>query len=217
VLIVAKISKGSAGGYADYLEGKSGASEMGDYYLKDGERVEAPGRWAGGAHLFGLDATVQVTGEQLRTLMDVRRPDTSDELRRVGARGEAVAALDATFSAPKSVSAVWALASPELRQQIEAAHEIAIDRVCRGGPSSRLRQMRTTSTPFHHGTFTKHRHLRRHCDGASRGVARRWMRSPARDLLTAVRVAEGAASPASKAWASLMRASLPMGRRGGEN
>ncbi|MHB8695019.1 MAG: MobF family relaxase [Solirubrobacteraceae bacterium] len=128
MLIVAKISKGSAGGYAEYLEGKARASALGDYYLKDGERVEAPGRWAGGAHLFGIDPNQRVSGEQLRTLMDVRRPDTGDELRRVGASGEAIAALDATFSAPKSVSAVWALASPELRQRIEAAHEIAIDR-----------------------------------------------------------------------------------------
>jgi conjugative relaxase-like TrwC/TraI family protein len=69
-----------------------------------------------------------VSGEQLRTLMDARRPDTGSELRRVGGSGEAVAALDATFSAPKSVSAVWALGSPELRGRIEAAHEIAIDR-----------------------------------------------------------------------------------------
>jgi conjugative relaxase-like TrwC/TraI family protein len=128
VLIVAKITKGTAGAYAEYLEGKARSSELGDYYLKDGERVEAPGRWAGGAHLFGMDTNVTVTGEQLRTLMDVRRPDTGGELRRVGASGEAVAALDATFSAPKSVSAVWALGSPELRQRIEAAHEIAIDR-----------------------------------------------------------------------------------------
>ncbi len=128
VLIVAKISRGTACGYAEYLEGKARASELGDYYLKDGERVEAPGRWAGGAQLFGLDPDVPVTGEQLRTLMDVRRPDTGGELRRVGASGEAVAALDATFSAPKSVSAVWALGSPELRERIEAAHETAIGR-----------------------------------------------------------------------------------------
>jgi conjugative relaxase-like TrwC/TraI family protein len=128
VLIVAKITKRTAGGYAEYLEGKARASELGDYYLKDGERVEAPGRWVGGAHLFGLDPAVPVTGEQLRTLMDVRRPDTGGELRRVGGSGEAVAALDATFSAPKSVSAVWALGSPELRGRIEAAHEIAIGR-----------------------------------------------------------------------------------------
>jgi conjugative relaxase-like TrwC/TraI family protein len=128
VLIVAKITRGAAGGYAEYLEGKARSSELGDYYLKDGERVEAPGRWAGGANLFALDPEVPVTGEQLRTLMDVRRPDTGGELRRVGASGEAVAALDATFSAPKSVSAVWALGSPGLREQIEAAHELAIGR-----------------------------------------------------------------------------------------
>ena len=60
--------------------------------------------------------------------MDVRRPDTGAELRRVGGSGEAVAAIDATFSAPKSVSTVWALARPELRAQIEQAHETAIDR-----------------------------------------------------------------------------------------
>ncbi len=128
MLIVAKITQRAAGGYAEYLKGKARASELGDYYLKDGERVEAPGRWAGGAHLFGLDPNVPVTSEQLRTLMDVGRPDTGGELRRVGASGEAVAALDATFSAPKSVSAVWALGSPELRGRIEAAHEIAIGR-----------------------------------------------------------------------------------------
>ncbi len=60
--------------------------------------------------------------------MAVRRPDTGGELRRAGGSGEAVAAIDATFSAPKSVSAVWALASPELRERIEQAHERAIDR-----------------------------------------------------------------------------------------
>ena len=50
------------------------------------------------------------------------------ELRRVGGSGEAVAAIDATFSAPKSVSSVWALAGPDLRAEIEHAHETAIDR-----------------------------------------------------------------------------------------
>ena len=115
VLIVAKITRGQAAGYAEYLEGRTPGPELGDYYLKDGERVEAPGRWASGAEHFGLDPTVAVTGEQLRTLMDVRRPDTGGELRRVGGSGEAVAAIDATFSAPKSVSAVWALGYAELR------------------------------------------------------------------------------------------------------
>ena len=128
VLIVAKITQGAAGGYADYLDAKAQPTQLGDYYLRDGERIEAPGRWAGGADQFGLDPTERVTGEQLRTLMAVRRPDTGAELRRVGGSGEAVAAIDATFSAPKSVSTVWALARPALRAEIERAHEIAIDR-----------------------------------------------------------------------------------------
>ncbi|MGN6872043.1 MAG: MobF family relaxase [Solirubrobacteraceae bacterium] len=89
---------------------------------------EAPGRWTAGAERFGLDRARPVTGEQLRVLMDVRRPGTGEPLRRVGATGEAVAALDATFSAPKSVTAVWAIADPQLRERIETAHETAIDR-----------------------------------------------------------------------------------------
>jgi conjugative relaxase-like TrwC/TraI family protein len=128
VLSVAKVTSSAAGGYAEYLEGKTHASNLGDYYLKDGERTEAPGRWAGGADHFAIDPHRPVTGQQLHTLMDVRRPDTGAELRRVGGTGEAVAAIDATFSAPKSVSAVWALASPEMRARIEHAHETAVDR-----------------------------------------------------------------------------------------
>ncbi|MGH2890195.1 MAG: MobF family relaxase, partial [Solirubrobacteraceae bacterium] len=89
--------------------------------------IEAPGRWAGGADQFGLDPEQPVTGEQLRTLMAVRRPDSGEELRRIGGSGEAVAAIDATFSAPKSVSAVWALANPALRQEIERAIDAALE------------------------------------------------------------------------------------------
>jgi conjugative relaxase-like TrwC/TraI family protein len=133
VLILAKITTGSAGGYAEYLEGKVQASELGDYYLKDGERIEAAGRWAVGAHMFGLDSSVAVTGEELRTLMAVRRPDTGEPLRRIGGTGKAVAAIDATFSAPKSVSAAWAIAGPDLRQKIEFAHELAVDRALNQG------------------------------------------------------------------------------------
>ena len=128
MLILAKITSSSAGGYAEYLEGKATAAELGDYYLRDGERTEAPGRWAQGANHFGLNPEQPVTGEQLHALMAVRRPDTGEELRRAGGSGEAVAALDATFSAPKSVSAVWALADRDLRARIERAHEASVDR-----------------------------------------------------------------------------------------
>ncbi len=128
MLTVAKVTGKFAVDYASYLEGKATPSHLGDYYLKDGERVEAPGRWVTGATAVGCDPRLPVAGEQLRALMAVRHPHTGQPLRRHGSSGEAVAALDATFSAPKSVSAVWAIASPELRAQIERAHEAAIDR-----------------------------------------------------------------------------------------
>lgn len=128
MLTVAKVTAGVAAGYAEYLKGKASGPELGDYYLKDGDMVQAPGRWAAGAEAVGQDRTRPVSGDQLRALMAVQRPDTGESLRPVGSTGEAVAGLDATFSAPKSVSAVWALAGSELRAQIEAAHETAIDR-----------------------------------------------------------------------------------------
>ncbi|MDQ2759870.1 MAG: relaxase domain-containing protein [Actinomycetota bacterium] len=128
MLTVAKVTSGQAAGYAEYLQGKAQAPELGDYHLREGERVEAPGRWAGGARAVGVDPESPVSSDQLRALMAVRRPGTGTALRRVGGSGEAVAAIDATFSAPKSVSAVWALGSPELRGRIERSHEQAIDR-----------------------------------------------------------------------------------------
>jgi conjugative relaxase-like TrwC/TraI family protein len=128
VLTVAKITTQAAGGYADYLEGKATVSPLGDYYLKDGERVEAPGRWVTGSPAIGCDPRAAVSGDALRELMAVRRPDNGQPLRKTGSSGEAVAAIDATFSAPKSVSAIWALGGPGLRQRIEQAHEQAISR-----------------------------------------------------------------------------------------
>jgi conjugative relaxase-like TrwC/TraI family protein len=128
VLTVAKVTQGSAAGYAAYLDGRSRPSGLGDYYLKGGDRVEAPGRWAGGASTVGCDPEQLVSGAELQALLTVRRPDTGAPLRRVGGNGQAVAAIDATFSAPKSISAVWAVADLRLRESIERAHEHAIDR-----------------------------------------------------------------------------------------
>jgi conjugative relaxase-like TrwC/TraI family protein len=133
VLTVAKIAGSGAAAYGQYLEGRTLAVEAGDYYLAaDGERVEAPGRWAGLGSV-GMDAlgvenpTAAVAAEQFQMLMAVQNPATGGRLRAGGAGGSSVAAIDATFSAPKSVSAVWALASPELRAQLELAQERAVD------------------------------------------------------------------------------------------
>jgi len=131
VLTVAKIAGSGAAAYGQYLEGRTQAAEAGDYYLAAaGERVEAPGRWVlgeQGTAALGVDASRPVAAEDFRAVMAVRHPATGEPLRAGGAGGEAVAAIDATFSAPKSVSAVWALGSPELRAALEAAQERAVD------------------------------------------------------------------------------------------
>jgi conjugative relaxase-like TrwC/TraI family protein len=131
VLTVVKVSVGQGDVYARYLEGRTGRSAAGDYYLRDGERVEAPGRWVlgpVGAGTIGVeDVDGPVDADGFRALMAVTNPKTGGPLRRSGGNGSAVGAIDCTFSAPKSVSAVWALAGPGLRERIEAAHERAVD------------------------------------------------------------------------------------------
>lgn len=133
MLTVAKIAGSGAAAYGQYLEGRTQAVGAGDYYLSEvGERVEAPGRWAAlgsvGQDALGVENTAApVAAEQFQALMAVQNPATGGRLRAGGAGGSSVAAIDATFSAPKSVSAVWALASPELRAEIEAAQERAVE------------------------------------------------------------------------------------------
>jgi len=150
MLTVAKVTGQLAVGYADYLQGKTTAPELGDYYLKDGERVEAAGRWVAGADRVGCRPDDVVSGDTLRELLAVRHPVTAEPLRRTGADGTAVAAIDATFSAPKSVSAVWALADRDLRARIEAAHEQAVDEAVRyAGARAAMIRERVGTTVIH--------------------------------------------------------------------
>src|SRR5207302_2125877 len=75
---------------------------------------EAAGRWTGRAagHL-GLHG--DVTGDQLKALLEGRNPyGGADLLQRRWAR-QSVVAFDVTFSAPKSVSLVWAVGDEQTR------------------------------------------------------------------------------------------------------
>ena len=56
-----------------------------------------------------------------------RSPQTGEPIRRVGGDGSRVAGIDITFSAPKSVSALWAVSDPYRRAQIEVAHRRAVE------------------------------------------------------------------------------------------
>jgi conjugative relaxase-like TrwC/TraI family protein len=126
------IGAGKAAGYARYLEGKTVAPERGDYYLTpDGQLTEAPGRWLSDRETLerlGIDPDAPLDGRQFTALMQGRHPGTGRWLRPAGADGSRGGGIDVTFSAPKSVSVVWALGDPWQREQIEAAHTRAVER-----------------------------------------------------------------------------------------
>lgn len=112
-----KISGDSAAGYAAYL---TSASDRGDYYTgsSDGDAgggaTLAPSRWHGSPALLaelGLSTDRPVEREDLAALMRGVSPADGRELRRAGGDGSRVAGIDMTFSAPKSVSALWAVSS----------------------------------------------------------------------------------------------------------
>jgi len=131
VVSASSIGAARGGGYARYLEAKTVAPERGDYYLTpDGELTQAPGRWLADPETLdrlGVDPVGPVAGGDFISLMEGRHPGTGRFLRPEGAGGGRGGGIDVTFSAPKSVSTVWALAEPWQRQEIEAAHSMAVE------------------------------------------------------------------------------------------
>jgi conjugative relaxase-like TrwC/TraI family protein len=120
-----KIPGSAAGGFAAYL---TASAQRGDYYV-GGELEGDGGAWHGSLEALdelGLDPARAVRRSELMALMDGRSPRTGDVIRSVGAGGSRVAGIDVTFSAPKSVSALWAVSDPYRRAQIEVAHRKAV-------------------------------------------------------------------------------------------
>ncbi len=126
-----KIQGSAATGFVAYLT----SAERGDYYLSgEGEEGEGGGaagvsRWHGSPRALaalGLSQGQPVGRDQLLDLMGGRSPATGEPIRAVGGDGSRVAGVDMTFSAPKSVSALWAVSSPYRQAQIVAAHQQAV-------------------------------------------------------------------------------------------
>lgn len=94
-----------------------------DYYTRDGE---PPGRWAGrGAERLSLEGPVTKT--EFEAALDGRDPKTDEQLVQRGGRScSHDAGWDMTFSAPKSVSMLWALSEPAARREIEKAHQASV-------------------------------------------------------------------------------------------
>ena len=93
-----------------------------DYYSGRGE---SPGRWTGSG-ASGLGLAGEVDDDGFMALMEGRDPGTGERLKRVGGRSK-VAALDLTFSAPKSVSVLFAIWQPAMAGALVEAHESAVD------------------------------------------------------------------------------------------
>lgn len=94
------------------------AGGLEDYYLGSGE---APGVWTGRL-AARLSLAGVVDGDVLRALIDRRHPDSGELLMAGSGRKPTVRAIDATFSAPKSVSLLWAFGGPEVASVISIAH-----------------------------------------------------------------------------------------------
>lgn len=106
----------------DYYEGKRARSAE-DYYSGRGE---AQGTWLGSESVrLGIDQEA-VTSETFQRVMEGRDPGTGEALENLSPNRK-VLAVDMTFSAPKSVSVLWALAPPAVKAEIEAAHEAAVE------------------------------------------------------------------------------------------
>jgi len=129
-MTASSIAATKGAGYARYLEGKTVEPERGDYYLTPGgEPAQAPGRWLASPETLaqlGIEGRA-VDGPDFVALMDARHPRTGRCLRPEGAGGGRGGGIDLTFSAPKSVSAVWALGDDSQRQDMEAAHAAAVE------------------------------------------------------------------------------------------
>lgn len=114
---------GVSRGRLEYYEAQVAAG-VEDYYAGRGE---SPGRWRGaGARALGLVVGGRVQRDGFMALMRGRSPMDGRVLREMGKRST-IAGLDLTFSAPKSVSVLFAIAEEETSTALLAAHERAID------------------------------------------------------------------------------------------
>ena len=95
-----------------------------EYYLGAGE---TPGVWVGrGLPELGLEAGDQVSEQQLESVFARGlHPGTGEALGR-GWRADAVTGFDLTFSAPKSVSVLWALGGATAQAEVAQAHRAAV-------------------------------------------------------------------------------------------
>lgn len=115
-----KVTPASVSYYSDEVAGG-----LEDYYAGRGE---ADGCWVGsGSAHEHLEGTV--SADELARLFDGRHPRTGELLGaayKVDASRDRVTGWDLTFSAPKSVSTLWAVGGGEIGMAVRDAHDAAV-------------------------------------------------------------------------------------------
>ena len=118
--MVATLAQAASAAY--YLESQRSFRHPNEYYTA-GE--EPDGVWFNPNGLFGLVDGGKVDSSDFHRLYHGFAPNGGGKLTRNAGSERRSAGLDMTFSADKSVSALWANADPELRSEIEDAHNDA--------------------------------------------------------------------------------------------
>ena len=118
--MVATLAQAASAAY--YLESQRSFRHPNEYYTA-GE--EPDGVWFNPKGLFGLADNGKVDSSDFHRLYNGFAPNTGGKLTQNAGSERRSAGLDMTFSADKSVSALWAVADPGLRAEIEQAHNDA--------------------------------------------------------------------------------------------
>ena len=100
-----------------YLESQRSYRHPNEYYTA-GE--EPDGTWFNPKGLLGLEDGGKVDSGHFHRLYAGSAPDGSRKLVQRAGNPERSPGVDLTFSVDKSVSSLWAIAEPEMRQKIEA-------------------------------------------------------------------------------------------------
>jgi conjugative relaxase-like TrwC/TraI family protein len=121
VLSISPIYEGNERRGVRYYLDKVGNSRD-DYYTGRGE---APGVWAGrGAAALGLSGTVDA--DAYLAVMHGRSPSGPELLLKRPGKSPAVCGWSLTFSAPKSLSLLWAFGDRQLAETVRTAHDQAV-------------------------------------------------------------------------------------------
>ena len=118
--MVATLAQAASAAY--YLESQRSFRHPNEYYTA-GE--EPDGVWFNPKGLFGLTDGGKVDSSDFHRLYNGFATNTGAKLTQNAGSERRSAGLDMTFSADKSVSALWAVADPDLRSEIERAHNDA--------------------------------------------------------------------------------------------